>query len=178
MVPMNDAAGGADTRELVITRLFNAPRQRVWQAFTEAERLAQWWGPKGFKMMVTKLELRPGGTFHYGMQAPAGSPMGEVMWGLFVYREITPPERIVFVNSFSDEQGGITRHPMAPDWPQEMLNVITFEEEDGKTRVTLRGGPIHCTPEEADTYHSNYPSMRGGFGGTFDQLDAYLAAGA
>jgi uncharacterized protein YndB with AHSA1/START domain len=175
---MNDGAEGADARQFVITRLFNAPRRRVWQAFTEAERLAQWWGPKGFKMMVTKLDLRPGGTFHYGMQPPAGSPMGEVMWGLFVYREITPPERIVFVNSFSDEQGGITRHPMAPNWPREMLNVITFEEEDGKTRVTLRGGPIHCTPEEADTYHSNHPSMRGGFGGTFDQLDEYLAAGA
>lgn len=175
MCPMSDLQGGADERAFVISRVFNAPRQRVWAAFTEAERLTEWWGPKGFKMKVARLDLRPGGTFHYGMEAPEGSNMGPVMWGKFVYREIEPPARLVFVNSFSDEEGRITRHPMAPNWPQEMLNVVTFEEEDGKTRVTLRGGPINCTPEEAETYHSNYPSMRGGFGGTFDQLDDYLA---
>ena len=177
MSPMSETAGGADPRAFVITRVFNAPRERVWQAFTEVERLAQWWGPKGFKMFATTLDLRPGGTFHYGMKPPAGSAMGDVMWGRFVYREIEPPARLVFVNSFSDEQGGITRHPMAPNWPAEMLNVVTFEEADGKTTVTLRGGPIHCTSEESDIYHANHDSMRGGFGGTFDQLDAYLARG-
>ena len=63
--------------------------------------------------LSSKMDLRPGGTYHYGMRTPDGKEM----WGRFVYREIIPPERIVFVNSFSDPEGGITRHPMAPTWP-------------------------------------------------------------
>ena len=61
--------------------------------------------------------------FHYGMRGPDGSEM----WGKFVYREIAPPERLVFIVSFSDENGGMTRHPMAPTWPLEMLNTLTFD---------------------------------------------------
>jgi uncharacterized protein YndB with AHSA1/START domain len=75
----------------------------------------QWFGPKGFKMPGAKIDFRPGGTFHYCMEAPNG----EEMWGKFVYREIVAPERIVFVSSFSDEDGEVTRHPLSPDWPLE-----------------------------------------------------------
>src|SRR5688572_11005598 len=96
-----------DTEEFVISRLFDAPLDLVWKAHTEVERLQEWWGPKGFTMLSAKLDLRPGGMFHYGMRAPDGSEM----WGKFVYREITAPKRIVFLESFSDAQGGATRHP-------------------------------------------------------------------
>ena len=63
--------------EFTITRVFDAPRQLVWDAWTQAERLAEWWGPAGFKLKVAKLDLRPGGTFHYSMVAPNGHEM----WG-------------------------------------------------------------------------------------------------
>jgi len=99
-----------NTAEFSITRVFDAPRDLVWKAFTESERLLQWWGPKGFTMRVAKLDLRPSGVFHYSMR----SPEGRDMWGKFVYREIVAPERIVFVNSFSDEAGNLTRHPFTP----------------------------------------------------------------
>src|SRR6266545_2230370 len=104
--------------DFVISRVFDAPRDLVWKAFTEPERMQEWWGPKGFKVIASKMDLRPGGTYHYGMKAPDGSRM----WGKFVYREIVRPERIVFVNFFSDESGNITRHPMSPTWPREMLS--------------------------------------------------------
>ena len=94
----------------VISRVFDAPRELVFKAFTDPERMKHWWGPKGFKVIAQNMDLRPGGMYHYGLEAPDGN----TMWGRFVYREIAAPERIVFVNSFSDEKGGLTRHPMSP----------------------------------------------------------------
>jgi uncharacterized protein YndB with AHSA1/START domain len=100
---------------------------------------------------------------------------GQEMGGRFIYREIAAPERLVFVVSFSDPQGGITRAPMSETWPLQMLNIVTFAERDGRTTVTLRGRAINATGEERETYVAGYQSMQAGFGGTFDQLVAYLA---
>ena len=61
--------------------MFDAPRELVWKCFTDPERMKHWWGPKGFKVIASKMDLRPGGTYHYGMKAPDGMPM----WGKFVY---------------------------------------------------------------------------------------------
>jgi len=159
------------SQELVITRVFNAPRELVWKAWIESARLAQWWGPKGFKMMVAKLDLRPQGVFHYSMQAPNGPEM----WGKFVFQEIVAPEKIVFINSFSDKDGGITPNPYMPNWPLEVMNTLTLEESNGKTTLTLRGGPINATELQAKTFEEGRPSMQQGFIGTWEQLDNYLA---
>jgi uncharacterized protein YndB with AHSA1/START domain len=162
----------ADLAEtFVISRTFDAPRELVWAAWTEEQRLLQWFGPKGMPMTHAKLDLRPGGTFHYGLRTPDG---GE-MWGKWVFREIVPPERIVMVSSFSDREGGITRHPMAPTWPAEMLTNTTFAEHGAKTTVTIEWRPLNASAEERDTFISRKPSMVQGWGGTFEQLDEYLA---
>jgi uncharacterized protein YndB with AHSA1/START domain len=123
------------------------------------------------RVFNSKGEVKPGGTYHYAMQVPA---MGEV-WGRWVFREIVPPERLVWVNSFSDRDGGITRHPMAPTWPAELLTTVTFDDEDGRTRVTVRWVPINASDEERDTFIAAKESMQGGWTGTFDRLDEYLA---
>ena len=158
-------------QELVLSRTFDAPRELVYRAWTEAERLAKWWGPAGFAIEVAKLELRPGGLFHYSMTLPDGHQM----WGKFVYLEIKAPERITFINCFSDPEGNITRAPFSATWPLDVYNVLTFVESAGKTTVTLRGGPVNATQEEVDTFVAGRASMQQGFGGTFDQLAAYLA---
>lgn len=157
--------------EFVLSRTFDAPKDLVWEVYTKAEHLKHWWGPKGFTMKTTNLDLRPGGTFHYEMTGPNGM----VMWGKFVYRDVAPTDRIIFVNSFSNEKGETVRHPMAPNWPLEMLNKMYLTEKNGKTTVLLRGCPINATEEERRTYKEGFKSMEAGFGGTFDQLDAYLA---
>jgi uncharacterized protein YndB with AHSA1/START domain len=167
----NDSDSLPNARELLITRVFDAPRELVWRAFTESDRLAQWWGPAGFVMLVTRLDLRPGGVFHYSMR----SPDGHVMWGRFVYREIAAPERLVFVNSFSDDEGNILRSPFSSTWPLEVLNTLTLSETDGRTTVTLRGGPINASEEERETFWTAQGSLRQGFAGTFEQLATYLA---
>jgi uncharacterized protein YndB with AHSA1/START domain len=155
----------------VITRTFDAPRDLVWAAYTQSEHLAHWWGPKGFKMLECKIDLRPGGIFHYGMQAPDGS----TMWGKWIFREIVKPERLVVVISFSDQAGGVTRHPFAPSWPLQTLSVATLTEHAGKTTITLQWTALDATELERQTFDASHDSMRAGFTGTFDQLTAYLA---
>ncbi len=125
-------------KEFIITRIFDAPRDLVWKAWSEPARLAEWWGPKGCKLKVASLDFRPGGIFHYGMEWSTGG----TMWGRFVYREITPPERLVFVNSFADANAEVIRAPFSETWPREILNVLTLSEKGGKTELLLRGAPI------------------------------------
>jgi uncharacterized protein YndB with AHSA1/START domain len=160
--------------DFAITRVFDAPRELVWQAWSEPERLAQWWGPKAATIRIVKLDFRPGGIFHYAM---AFQP-GHDIHGRFIYREIAAPERLVFVISFSDADGGITRAPfpqLGGNWPLEVLNTVTLTEQGGRTTLDLRGRPINATDVERRTYADMHDSMRQGFGGSFDKLDAYLA---
>jgi uncharacterized protein YndB with AHSA1/START domain len=158
-------------KAFVIARIFDAPCEAVWKAFTEPERLKRWWGPKGFTVERCTVDLRPGGLFHYCLR----SPDGQAMWGRFVYREIVPPQRLAYVVSFSDEMGGVTRHPMHRAWPLEMTSTTEFAEEHGKTKATVRWAPLNATEEERRTFEEGHDSMRQGWGGTFDQLAAYLA---
>jgi uncharacterized protein YndB with AHSA1/START domain len=159
------------TAPFVITRSVAAPRARVWQAWTEVEHLQHWWGPKGFVVTHCTVDLRPGGLMHYCLRAPEG---GE-MWGRFLYREIVRPERLVWVNSFSDEKGGITRHPMAPGWPAEMLTTVTFAEQGKGTLITVSWYPINATDDERRLFDEGRASMNQGWTGTFEQLEQFLA---
>ena len=161
----------SEKKDFEITRTFNAPLQLVWKVHTEEKHLAQWWGPVGFKMLKCNVDLRVGGMFHYGMESPDGNKM----WGKFVYREIVPITKLVFIVSFSDENGGITRHPLAANWPEEMLNTLTLSEENGKTTLTLRGKPINATEEENAMFYNSFEGMNQGFAGTYKQLEDYLS---
>jgi uncharacterized protein YndB with AHSA1/START domain len=162
----------SDNKDFVISRVFDAPRDLVWAAFSEPARMKEWWGPKGFTVIHSNMDLRAGGSYHYGMKSPTGEPM----WGKFRYLEVSPKQRMVMINSFSDEAGGITRHPMAPTWPLEMHSTFTFDEEPGgKTRFTVRWRAHNASEEEQKTFDAGHESMRGGWGGTMDQLAAYLA---
>jgi len=159
-----------------MSRVFDAPRDLLWQCFTEPERMKQWWGPKGFTVIASTMDMRVGGTYHYGLKSPDGTPM----WGLFTYREIVPREKLVFVNSFSDEKRGVTRHPMTPTWPLQLLTTFTFEDAArGKTKFTVRWQTLDATEEEQETFDSaqSRQSMTNGWSGTLDQLEAYLAKG-
>ena len=99
--------------DFVLSRVLNAPRDLVWKCFTDPEHMKHWWGPKGFKVLASKMDLRPSGIYHYGLQ----TPNGQVMWGKFIYREIVPQEKLVFINSFSDEtELPDTPHTKAGRW--------------------------------------------------------------
>ncbi|MHB1220028.1 MAG: SRPBCC family protein [Alphaproteobacteria bacterium] len=167
MSEKNNAGGKGP---FVISRTYDAPRDVMWRLWTDCAHLKHWWGPKGFKIGTCRMDLRPGGTFLYSMVAPDGSEM----WGKWVFREINAPHSMTVLVSFSDKDAGITRHPMAPTWPRQNLSTMTMEEKDGKTTVTVRWTAYEATKEEQDTFDAGHDSMRQGFTGTFDQLEAYI----
>jgi uncharacterized protein YndB with AHSA1/START domain len=172
-VVLADARTTPKAAEFVTARVFDAPRDLVWKCFTEPERMKAWFGPKGSVVIASKMDLRVGGIYHGAMRDESG----RVMWAKFVYREIVAPAGLVWVHSFSDEAGGLTRHPLSPTWPLELLTTVTFEDADsGKTKVTLSWSPLDATPEEQTTFGAAHDGMRGGWSGSFDRLADYLAA--
>lgn len=162
----------ADTplKEFTHRRVLDAPRALVWDTITKSEHLVHWWGPKGTSVRVHCLDLVPGGLFHYSL----ATPDGKVMWGKWIYREIVPGSRLVFIASFSDELAGITAHPMAPDWPKEVLSTFDLTEEDGKTTIHMTGVPVKPTAAERAMFEGAIPSLEGGWNGTWSVLDDYL----
>lgn len=155
-----------------ISRVLDAPRALVFKVYTEPKHLEQWLSPPGFKTIHAAMDLRVGGTYHYGLEGPNGMQM----WGKQVFREIVPNEKLVFIQSFSDPGGGLTRHPGSANWPLEMLATITFEDAGkGKTKVTTTWQPYNSDEAGNDAFDQGRPSMEQGFGGTFVKLEAYLS---
>lgn len=154
-----------------ITRVLRAPRDRVWSAWSEADQLEQWWGPKGCTVEIRRFEFRPGGFVHYAMKF-ADAP---TMWGRFNYREIAVPERLVWLNSFANENCGIARAPFSELCPLEIENSVTFTEHAGTTTVRLRAEPFGEVAAERKYFEDLRPSLEQGYGGTFEQLAGYLA---
>lgn len=162
----------SDDTDFVISRVFNARRQRVWDAWTKPEMLALWFGPKGTTTTVLHSDLRTGGVVHFRIDTADGGRM----WGKFVYREIEAPSRLVWVHSFADEQARVVRSPFGNSWPLELLTTVLFEEAGQGTRVTLTWSPIQPTPEELKSFTEAKPSMREGWGGSVEKLEKLLAA--
>ena len=129
-------------RELIISRVFNVPRELVWEAWTNPERVKLWWGPKDFTSPVCKIDLRSEGEYLYCMR----SPEGRYFWNTGIFCELNPPEKISCTSSFSDEQGNIVsaeHYGLSPEFPLELLVTAIFEElEDKTTRLTLRHSGI------------------------------------
>src|SRR5439155_21163680 len=128
-----------EERDLVLIRIFDAPRERVWKAWTDPRQVAQWWGPAGFTNPRCEVDARPGGVLRIDMRGPDGTvyPMAGV------YREVVAPERLVFTGSALDEKG----KPLF-----EVLNTVTFAEQGGKTKLTVRAQVVKKIAAVADRY--------------------------
>lgn len=149
-------------REIVITRLFNAPRDLVWQAWTDPAHIAQWWGPEGFTTRVDEMDLRPGGQSRYVMVGPDGTEYP--VQGVF--REVVPPERIVTTDEFGEGYEEITDI----DLPQGMVMTILFEDLGNQTRLTLH--ILHPTAEERRKHEEM--GVVAGWNSTLDCLAEHL----
>jgi len=158
-----------------LTRRFAAPVDLLYAAHTEPERLARWMSPAGFRVIHADMDLRVGGRYHYGLEGPGGVQM----WGLQQFRELQPGLRLDLLQSFSDREGQITRHPMAPLWPLKMRVRLNFSGTDlsppGDSELQLSWQPFEATEAEELAFGAARASMALGFAGTFAQLDAYLA---
>ena len=164
---------GRMTKPFVIAREFAAPQALVWRVWTESDHFGQWFGPKGAKIELVRFDLQPGGLTHYSLTMPDG----QVIWGRAAYREVVPPTKLVWLNSFSDPDGGITPHPLTKEpWPLQMLTVITFAEQAGKTTVTITWVPFDASEAERATFEAGRGSMTIGWTGTLDRLTSYVAS--
>lgn len=126
---------------IIVTRVFDAPRELVWKAWTDPEMIKKWWGPEGFTAPSAKVDLRVGGRYTYSMRGPEGSGWDKVMYSSGEYKEIVPLEKIVTTDYLSDENGESidpSMYGMPDNTPNEMIVIIKFEDaEDGKTKLTI-----------------------------------------
>lgn len=140
------ASSGEPLRDIVITRWLDAPPARVFDAWTTPELLIRWWAPAGCSTPVCRVNLRPGGVFHYCMRLPDGRDI----WGMGTYREIAAPDRLVYVDSFADAGGRPvppSHYGMSAEHPAETLVTVTFEARDSGTSLTLRHGIAEAVQE-------------------------------
>ncbi len=133
MTATNSLAALPNEREVVITRVFDAPRALVFKMWTDPKHMAQWWGPKGFTNPVCEVDARPGGALRIVMRAPDGAEYP--MKGIF--QEVVAPERLVFTNIAVDREGN---HLL------EGLTTVTFAEHGGKTKLILQTRAIGIAP--------------------------------
>jgi uncharacterized protein YndB with AHSA1/START domain len=146
--------------DLTVSRVFDAPRELVFKAWTEPERLMAWWGPREWPLAVCKVDLRAGGRWHYCMRGPNG----EEAWGLGQYKEIDPPKRLVLTDNFSNAAGDAI--PPA--------SVMTVEFEDLGGRTLLKSRSVFDSPEHRDTVLGM--GMVEGMTESLDRLEEHLAA--
>jgi len=132
----NDAISERGKQDVIITRIFDAPRELVWKAWTDPKHFKRWWGPKDFTSPYCKIDFRVGGKYLNCMR----SPEGKDYWSTGIYKEIIPLERIAYTDSFSDAEGNVvsaTHYGMSADFPLVTLVTVTFEDYGGKTKMTL-----------------------------------------
>src|SRR5688572_12440608 len=151
------------------TREFDAPRERVFNAFSNADALNAWWGPIETKNSVIKLDFRPRGIFHYKMES-----QGKITYGRFLFGKIQPFELLEFTNAFADENAKVVRAPFDILIPLEIFYRLQFTEHNGKTTIAMTGQAVNASLEELEGFRSIELGMQRGFGATFDKLSSYL----
>lgn len=154
MTAQSSAAGSSGDRELVITRVFDAPRGLVFKAWAEPERLVRWWGPRGFTTTSCTVDVRLGGAWRICMRSSEGVDY----WTQGVYREVVEPERLVFTYAWEDAEGKPGR---------EMLVTVTFADHGGKTEMAFHQA-IFESAEDRDGHEEGWSEC-------FDLLAEYLA---
>lgn len=126
--------------EVLITRTFDVPLEKVWKAWSDSEMFKKWWGPQGFTCPVANIDFRVGGKYHAAMHGPAGTEFDKDMWSTGTYKEIVEMKKIVYTDSFADEKGNAvpaSEYGMQ-GFPDETTVTVTFEEENGKTKMMMK----------------------------------------
>ena len=137
-------ANNESDRELVFTRVFDAPRELVFDAWTHRNHIEQWWGPNGFTTTTSEMDVRPGGTWRYVMHGPDGTDYPNII----KYREVVRPERLHYWHGDDGTEA-----------PVSFLVTVTFDDEDDKTRVTMR--MLFDSKEKKDEVEQSYGAIEG-----------------
>lgn len=155
--------------ELTIVREFDAPRDLVFDCFANKEHMQAWWGPVEAKTTVLSMDFKPGGLFHFKMKFEETE-----LNARFIYREIRRPDYIEFVLSVSDELANIIHAPFFENWPDEILNEISLEAIEDRTRLTQKSYPTNASDAEWASFVLNRQSFYDGTMATLDMLEILL----
>ncbi len=156
-----------ENKTLIIERTFNAPRERVWEAYENPEKFSAWWGPEGWETTVKELTLVPGGKNHYCMKCVdknQGEWFNQESWGLMAFEAVDKPASFTYKDYFSDEAGTLKQ-----DMPT-MTITMSFTEEDGKTKMVSRG--VVESKEQLEQLVNM--GMIEGLTSTLDKLEAFV----
>ena len=151
--------------EFILDRIFDAPRDMVWRAWTDPDLLPRWYGP-GAETIIHKFDLEPGGMW-----------LGEMKWGdnshfsKVVFQEVAQPKKLVWHHSSSDADWNIITSPMMADWPRVLLTTVTFEDMGDKTNVRLTWVPFDATDAEIACFAAAKDGMHKGWGGGYALMD-------
>ena len=158
--------------QFIINRTFEAPIETIFDMWTKPEHLSKWLAPTGFEMTFLKSEIKQGSQTFYMMTDGKNTKM----YGKANYLEIVRPHRLVYTQIFCDEHENISRHPMAPTWPETMLTTITFTAESSEqTRITINWEVYgNASDIERSTFNKAKAGMTMGWTGSFDKLEEYL----
>lgn len=163
-MPGGETADGAgfdpNDYDVTITRTFDALRERVWDAWTDPDQVAQWWGPKHFTVPDCELDVRLGGAFRIDMEAPDGT----VHPSDGVFDDVVEPERLVLVTAAGEDDDG--NHQF------EVRQTVTFEERGSETLLTLEAEVQKATADAAE----HLEGMEEGWNQSFEKLDDFLVA--
>jgi uncharacterized protein YndB with AHSA1/START domain len=163
----NKMISKAEGNVLTLERVFDAPRELVFKVFSEAEHLKHWWGPRGWTLTVCNIDFRPGGVWHYCMKCINEKQVdffGFESWGKAVYEEIVKPEKISYVDYFSDADGNVTE-----GMPSSQIT-MTLVELEGKTKLISRAQ--YASTEALKTVLDM--GMEQGITETWDRLEEHL----
>ena len=157
--------------EFILTREFKANLNTLWEMFTEPVHMASWYGPKEIKTGHYDMDFKRGGHYHFSMIAEDKNES----WGKLYYIDIVKNTRLIYVNTFSNAKGEITRHPMAPLMPAELLTTINFiKVDDNNSKIEIRWYPINALPEEIKMFNDFHGSFNMGWTGSLDRLESVL----
>jgi len=158
----------------VIVREFDAPRELLFEAWTQVEHLQQWMFPMpGCTCEFVSADIKEGGTSLHKVAMPNGYEM----WLLTKYEEVLAPEKLVFLQYMANEDGEIVSNPKMPDWPKDMLATLHFEAlSETKTKISFHWEPRNPTAKELAVFEASQADHHKGWGAGMDQLVAYLAA--
>jgi len=166
-----------DDKKIIISRVFNAPREAVWKAWTDPETIKKWWGPEGFTAPSIKVDFRVGGKYIFAMKGPAGSEWDKVMYSAGVFKEIDPRKKIVSTDFFSDEKGNKVdpvEYGQSKDAPSEMEVIVTLEDAGNGTKLSI----TYPAPESDEAFEAMKKSgMEEGWNSSLDKLAKVLEKG-
>lgn len=159
----------SDLPTYTLERLFDAPRDLVWQAWTDPKLLQHWYGP-GIETVIHEFDLRPGGAW-----------LNEMKWGdnsdfsKMVFQEVVEPEKLVWHHSSTDSEWNVASNMMMPDWPRLLLTTVVFVDVGDKTKVSLTQQPINASDEGLACFAEKMSGMDNGWGSGYKLIDELLA---